>query len=80
MYDHYHITILPGDGIGPEITKQVYKIYNVIQKKFKIKIICTECKIGGAAINAEGTPLPDNTLKCCEQSDAILLGAVGGPQ
>lgn len=80
MHDHYYITILPGDGIGPEITKQVYKIYNVIQKKFKIKIICTECKIGGAAINAEGTPLPDNTLKCCEKSDAILLGAVGGPQ
>lgn len=80
MQDSYRIAVLPGDGIGPEIIKQAYKIFNVIQKKFKIKIIFTECKVGGAAIDAEGVPLPDNTLKCCEQSDAILFGAVGGPQ
>lgn len=80
MNNSYHIAILPGDGIGPEIIKQAYKILNVIQKKFNIEIISTECKIGGDAINCEGTPLPDNTLKCCEQSDAILFGAVGGPK
>lgn len=80
MNDNYYIAILPGDGIGPEIIKQAYKILSVIQKKFKIKIISKECKIGGSAINDEGTPLPDDTLKYCEQSDAILFGAVGGPQ
>lgn len=80
MSNSYHITILPGDGIGPEIIRQAYKILNVIQKKFKINIISTECKIGGDAINCEGTALSDNTLKCCEQSDAILFGSVGGPQ
>lgn len=80
MSNNYHIAILPGDGIGPEVIKQAYKILNVIQKKFKIKIFSTECKIGGDAFNHEGTALPDNTLKCCEKSDAILFGAVGGTQ
>lgn len=80
MKNNYQIAILPGDGIGPEIIKQAYKILNVIQTKFKIKIILTECKIGGDAINYEGVALPNNTLKSCEQSDAILFGAVGGPQ
>lgn len=78
--NNYHIAILPGDGIGPEVIRQVYKIFNVIQKKFKINIISTECKIGGNAIDYEGNPLPEKTLKCCEKSDAILFGAVGGPQ
>lgn len=78
--ENYYIAVLPGDGIGPEIIRQSYKIFNAIQKKFKIKIISTECKIGGDAINCTGTPLPENTLKYCEQSDAILFGAVGGPQ
>ncbi|WP_159714750.1 3-isopropylmalate dehydrogenase [Blochmannia endosymbiont of Camponotus nipponensis] len=80
MHNNYRIAILPGDGIGQETTRQVYKILNVIKKQFQINIITTEHKIGGDAINNEGTPLPDSTLKCCEQSDAILLGAVGGPQ
>ncbi|URJ25215.1 3-isopropylmalate dehydrogenase [Candidatus Blochmannia ocreatus (nom. nud.)] len=78
--NYYHIAMLPGDGIGPEITRQSYKILSVIKNEFKINIITTECKVGGDAINHTGTPLPDSTLKCCQQSDAILLGAVGGPQ
>lgn len=80
MNKNYHIAILPGDGIGPEIIKQTYKIFDVIQKKFKINIISTECKIGGHAIDDEGTPLPQKTLKCCEQADAVLFGAIGGPK
>ncbi|URJ28578.1 3-isopropylmalate dehydrogenase [Blochmannia endosymbiont of Camponotus sp. C-046] len=78
--NNYYIAILPGDGIGPETTRQVYKILDVIKKQFQINIVTTEHKIGGDAINSEGTPLPSNTLKYCEQSDAILFGAVGGPQ
>ncbi|WP_331828417.1 3-isopropylmalate dehydrogenase [Candidatus Blochmannia sp. SNP] len=80
MNINYRIAILPGDGIGPEITKQAYKVLDVIRKKFQVNIITTEHKVGGDAINNEGTPLPNSTLKHCEQSDAILLGAVGGPQ
>lgn len=80
MNDKYHIAVLPGDGIGPETTRQVYKVLNAIKKRFQVNVVTTEHKIGGAAIDNTGIPLPNNTLKCCEQSDAILLGAVGGPQ
>ncbi|AAZ40776.1 3-isopropylmalate dehydrogenase [Candidatus Blochmanniella pennsylvanica str. BPEN] len=80
MNNNYHIAVLPGDGIGPETTRQVYKILNVIKKQFQINIVTTEHKIGGDAINSEGTPFPKSTLKYCEQSNAILFGAVGGPQ
>lgn len=80
MKKDYNIAVLPGDGIGPEIIKQVYKIFNIIKDKFKINIITTEHKVGGDAIISEGSPLSKDTIKYCEQADAILFGSVGGPQ
>lgn len=80
MKKNYHIAILPGDGIGPETIKQVYKIFNAIQNKFRISIMTKEYKIGGNAIDSEGTPLPKDTINGCAQSDAILFGSVGGPK
>lgn len=80
MKNHYRIAILPGDGIGPEIIKQAYKILNAIKKNYKINIITTEHKVGGAAIDSEGSPLSKQTIKYCAQSDAILFGSVGGPK
>ncbi|CAD83653.1 3-isopropylmalate dehydrogenase [Candidatus Blochmanniella floridana] len=76
----YHIAILPGDGIGPEIMQQAYKILNTVKNKFKINIITTEYKVGGNALDLEGSPLPKDTIKNCEKSNAILFGAVGGPK
>lgn len=80
MKKKYHIAVLPGDGIGPEVVNQVYKIFDVIKNKFKINIITTEHRVGGNAIDFEGSPLSKNTIKICEQSDAILFGSVGGPK
>lgn len=80
MKHNYRITVLPGDGIGREIITQAYKVFDVIRNTYKINIITTECKIGGSSIDHEGVPLSKNTIKQCEQSDAILLGSVGGPK
>ncbi|ACS79647.1 3-isopropylmalate dehydrogenase [Maridesulfovibrio salexigens] len=74
------ICVMPGDGIGPEIMEQGVKVLNVIGEKFGHKFETTEALIGGAAIDATGVPLPDETVKACKESDAVLLGAVGGPK
>lgn len=74
------ICVMPGDGIGPEIMEQGIKVLNVIGEKFGHKFEITEALIGGAAIDATGVPLPDETVKACKESDAVLLGAVGGPK
>ncbi len=71
---------MPGDGIGPEIIAQGIKVLEVIGEKFGHKFETTEALIGGAAIDATGGPLPEETVKACKESDAVLLGAVGGPQ
>ena len=71
---------MPGDGIGPEIMEQGVKVLNVIGEKFGHKFETTEALIGGAAIDATGGPLPEETVKACKESDAVLLGAVGGPK
>lgn len=74
------ITVLPGDGIGPEVTTQAVSILSRIGTLYHHEFIFREALIGGAAIDRTGSPLPDETLSICEQSDAVLLGAVGGPQ
>lgn len=74
------IAILPGDGIGPEVVKQAIKIINVLSKKFHHQVEIKEGIVGGTAIDKFGDPLPEETWKICEESDAILLGAVGGPK
>ncbi|AMO56861.1 3-isopropylmalate dehydrogenase [Endozoicomonas montiporae] len=74
------ILCLPGDGIGPEIVAEALKVLDVIKQLFSLDIEVSHALVGGAAIDAEGTPLPAETLKLAKQSDAILFGAVGGPK
>jgi len=75
-----NITILPGDGIGPEVVQATTTILKTIGYRFGHTFRLTEKQIGGCAIDAAGNPLPDETLKSCQDADAILLGAVGGPK
>ncbi|QJC35954.1 3-isopropylmalate dehydrogenase [Enterobacteriaceae endosymbiont of Donacia cincticornis] len=80
MSNIFKISVLPGDGIGPEIMIQAIKILECIQKYIKKKIIIDTYDIGGIAINKYNDPLPKKTLDGCEKSNAILLGSVGGPE
>ena len=77
---HYSICVMPGDGIGPEIVAEAVKVMEAAGKKFGLTFACTEAPIGGAAIDATGGPLPAATVAACKAADAVLLGAVGGPQ
>jgi len=74
------ICVLPGDGVGPEIIPQAMKAVNAVGKKFGHKFETVEALIGGAAIDATGGPLPDETIALCKAADSVLLGAVGGPK
>ena len=74
------ITVLPGDGIGPEVTSQSVRLLEHVAGKFGHAFTFNEALMGGIAIDQTGQPLPPETLRTAEQSDAILLGAVGGPQ
>ncbi|MCG3864975.1 MULTISPECIES: 3-isopropylmalate dehydrogenase [unclassified Photobacterium] len=80
MAGSYNIAVLPGDGIGPEVMQQAHKVLNAIEAKFNLTFNRTEYDVGGIAIDNHGCPLPDATLKGCEQSDAVLFGSVGGPK
>ncbi len=73
------LAVLPGDGIGPEIVAQAVKVLNVLQSE-GAKIEMETAPIGGAGYDAAGDPLPDATLALAREADAVLLGAVGGPQ
>ena len=77
---HSTITLLPGDGIGPEVVAAATEVLSLIAQRFGHSFDFREALIGGAAIDATGNPLPDDTLAACRSADAILLGAVGGPQ
>ena len=74
------IAILPGDGIGPEIVSVAVTVLHRTAELFDISLEMGEALVGGAAYDATGHPLPPETLELCKQSDAILLGAVGGPK
>lgn len=76
----YKIGVLPGDGIGVEIVPEAIKVLKAIGQKYGHSFEFTEGKIGGAAIDAVGVPLPEETLQLCHNSDAVLLGAIGGPK
>lgn len=80
MSKNYHIAVLPGDGIGPEVMAQAQKVMKAVSKRFSLNITTKEYDIGGIAIDNHGTPLPADTLAGCEQADAILFGSVGGPK
>ncbi|GFK92614.1 3-isopropylmalate dehydrogenase [Fundidesulfovibrio magnetotacticus] len=75
-----NIVILPGDGIGPEIMAQAEKTLKKIGERFGHQFKTSYHLIGGAAIDACNTPLPQETVDACKQADAVLLGAVGGPK
>jgi len=74
------ITVLPGDGIGPEVTTEALKVLSAVAKRFGHEFQTRDALIGGAAIDATGTALPDATLESARASNAVLLGAVGGPK
>lgn len=74
----YKITLLRGDGIGPEIVAEAVKVLDQAGKKFGFAVDYTEALMGGCAIDATGVPLPQETIDKCLASDAVLLGAVGG--
>ena len=72
------IVILPGDGIGTEVTAAAMKVVDRVSKMYDIAIESEEKLIGGSSIDTFGIPLTDDTIEACKQSDAVLLGAVGG--
>ncbi len=78
MTQEYRITLLPGDGIGPEIMAVAVEILKTIEAKHNLSFNFQDALIGGAAIDAVGNPLPAETLDKCRQSDAVLLAAIGG--
>jgi 3-isopropylmalate dehydrogenase len=80
MAKNYCITLLPGDGIGPEIMAVAVAVLKTIGQQSEIQFQFQEALIGGAAIDAVGEPLPAETLERCRQSDAVLLAAIGGYQ
>lgn len=75
-----NIVLLAGDGIGPEIMAEAARVLDRVNVQFSLGLNTEHCLIGGAAIDATGEPLPDETLAKAKQSDAVLLGAVGGPK
>ncbi len=77
---NYKITLLKGDGIGPEIVNQAVKVLDKAAEKFNFTVEYDEALLGGCAIDATGVPLPDETVAKCKASDSVLLGAVGGPK
>jgi len=76
----YKIAVLPGDGIGQEVIPEALKVLRGVVQASGLHIEFEEALVGGAAIDATGGPLSDSTLRLCEQSHAILFGAVGGPK
>ena len=76
---NYQICLLPGDGIGPEIIAEGRKVLDAVGAKYDTTFTYAEALIGGCAIDACGTALPQETLDTANASDAVLLAAVGGP-
>jgi 3-isopropylmalate dehydrogenase len=74
------ITLLPGDGIGPEVVAEGARVLDAVARSWGHELTMHEALIGGCAIDATGSPLPEATLERCRASDAVLLGAVGGPR
>ena len=77
--DH-RIILLPGDGVGPEVTESVRSVLNGMSAIFSFTCQFHEYPVGGRAVDESGSPLPDETLEACKNADAVFLGAVGGPR
>lgn len=80
MSEVYHIAVLPGDGIGPEVMNEARKVLGRVAERYGLTFDLVEKLVGGAAIDDCGHPLPEDTVKACEAADAILFGSVGGPK
>ncbi|MFM2080224.1 MAG: 3-isopropylmalate dehydrogenase, partial [Cyanobacteriota bacterium] len=80
MAPSYRITLLPGDGIGPEITAVARQLLDAVSRRHGFALLYDEQPMGGAAIDATGEPLPASTLEACRAADAVLLAAIGSPQ
>ncbi|AIY80693.1 3-isopropylmalate dehydrogenase [Clostridium botulinum] len=76
----YNVAVIPGDGIGPDIVTEAVKVLNVVEKKFGHVFEYEYVMAGGCSIDKNGEALPKETLDICKASDAVLLGAVGGPR
>ena len=76
----YNVVLLKGDGIGPEIVDEAIRTLDAVARRFDFSIQYQEALLGGVAIDQTGVPLPPETVKVCQQADAVLLGAVGGPK
>src|SRR5512138_3184325 len=76
----YNIAVIPGDGIGPEVIGEAIRVLKKAAEHTDIELDFTEYLAGGCAIDKYGIPLPDETLRSAMASDAVLLGAVGGPK
>jgi 3-isopropylmalate dehydrogenase len=74
------IAVLGGDGIGPEVTAEAVRVLQAVAARHGHEFEFVEALVGGAAIDASGSPLPPRTIDACRTSAAVLLGAVGGPQ
>jgi 3-isopropylmalate dehydrogenase len=74
------IALIPGDGIGPEVTAQAKKALEAVAEVYNHIFLYTEAQMGACAIEATGNPLPDETIKICKKADAILFGAIGDPK
>ncbi|RZA31615.1 MAG: 3-isopropylmalate dehydrogenase, partial [Lysobacteraceae bacterium] len=74
------IAVLPGDGIGPEVTTAALSVLKTVARRYGHQFTFSEHPIGGIAIDRTGEPLPAATLAACKAADAVLLGAVGGPK
>lgn len=74
------IALIPGDGIGPEVTAEAVKVLRAVGERYDLTFSFEEVAMGGAAIDQTGGPLPQATVDACKESDAVFLGAVGGPR
>lgn len=78
--NRYEIAWLPGDGIGPEVTREALRVLDAVASAHGFAFTAEEHLMGGAALDETGVPFPDDTRAACQESDAVLLGAVGGPK
>ena len=76
----FKLAVLPGDGIGPDVTTEAVKVLETVAGRFGHSFDMSYGLVGGAAIDEAGTALPEDVLKMCRRADAVLLGAVGGPK
>ena len=74
-----NLTILPGDGVGPEVTDEAVRVLETVAEAYNHQLSYTRKPVGGAALISSKDPLPADTLQACLSSGAVLLGAVGGP-